>query len=325
MKIYIIDEERFENADCYGFTPLEYLKYKFPSAESVKSEKAVKKTADAVAVLYADTPLADTELLEALLRDGGEFAIGNGYISRTGSKDNLKQTDDIRAMQVKTLSDFTAVFTELKKLSAKRFTGRNILFYDIESCYIDFKVEIADGAVIYPNVALRGKTKIGENTKVFSFCDLTDTVIGANSDIRSTFSTGVLIGSGTTVGPFATLRKGAIIGDNCRVGDYVEVKNATLGDSVKAAHLAYIGDASVGQNTNIGCGTVFANYNGRIKQKTVVGENVFIGANSNLVAPLTVEEGVYIAAGSTVTSDIPSGALCIARSRQVIKHNYVRK
>lgn len=154
---------------------------------------------------------------------------------------------------------------------------------------------------------------------LYPFNDIEDTVIENGADVRSSFIVGARIGAKTTVGPFATLRRDAVVGKGCRVGDYVEIKKATLADGVKVAHLAYIGDAEVGSNTNVGCGTVFANYNGKIKQRTVVGKNAFLGANTNLVAPLNIGDGAYIAAGSTVTDDVPTELLCIARSRQVFK------
>ena len=109
----------------------------------------------------------------------------------------------------------------------------------------------------------------------------------------------------------------SVIGDGCRVGDYVEVKNSILRDGVKAAHLAYIGDAEVGEGTNIGCGTVFANYDGKFKHRTEVGKNVFVGCNANLIAPIKVGDGAFIAGGSTVTDDVPAGEICFGRARQV--------
>lgn len=326
MVVYIVNRERFEKIDCMGYSPLAILKKKFPDAVLVQSAKDIKAPkGEIVAVLHADTPLVDMDFLTELADTGASYAIGDGYIKTPSGRTKRVVKDDVRATQITGYAEATAVLKELKKQSLKRFSGRDILFYDIDSCYIDFDVEISDGAIIYPMVALRGKTKIGKNSIVYSYCDLTDTVIGKNVDIRSTYSTGAVIGDGTTVGPFATLRAGSVVGAKCRVGNYVEIKNSKIGDETKAAHLAYIGDATVGKDTNVGCGTVFANYNGRIKQKTVVGDNVFIGANTNLIAPLVVEDGVYIAAGSTVTHDIPSGALCIARSRQVVKHDYARK
>lgn len=308
----------FSSFDCFGLTPLELLKRNFPDAVIVDDEKQIKGDKKPYAVLYADTPLVTMEDIDAFA-EKGITRVGGGYIK------NVAGQDAAGIFQIKSNADLTKLRKEVKKLALKRFESRVILFYDIESCNIDFTAEICDGAVIHPWVNLKGKTVIGKNTVVYSFCDLTDTVIGENSDIRSTFAVGAKIGSNTTVGPFATLRSGAVIGDHCRVGDYVEVKNATLGDYTKAAHLAYIGDATIGKDTNVGCGTVFANYNGIIKQHTTVGDNVFIGANTNLIAPVLIEDEAYIAAGSTVTHDVQQGELCIARARQVVKQNYIRK
>jgi bifunctional UDP-N-acetylglucosamine pyrophosphorylase/glucosamine-1-phosphate N-acetyltransferase len=186
--------------------------------------------------------------------------------------------------------------------------------------YIDPEVVIEEGAVICPMTVLKGNTKICRGAVVYPFCDLTDTVVGENTEIRSTYSAGAVIGKNCTVGPFACLRKGAVIGDGCRVGDFVEIKNSVLGEGVKCAHLAYIGDSTVGAETNVGCGAVFANYNGKKKRGVTVGKKVFIGCNSNLVAPVTIGDGAYIAAGSTVTEDVPPETLCIARARQVLKN-----
>lgn len=183
--------------------------------------------------------------------------------------------------------------------------------------YISPEVTVEKGAVIYPFVRLSGKTVIGAGAEVNSFSVLEDTVVGEGTKVGYTSATGAVIGKNCTVGPFTTLRKGAVIGDGCRVGDYVEVKNSILRDGVKAAHLAYIGDAEVGEGTNIGCGTVFANYDGKFKHRTEVGKNVFVGCNANLIAPIKVGDGAFIAGGSTVTDDVPAGEICFGRARQV--------
>ena len=133
------------------------------------------------------------------------------------------------------------------------------------------------------------------------------------------------IGNGTTVGPYAYLRPGSRIGNNCKIGDFVEFKNASFGDGSKASHLSYIGDADVGSNVNIGCGVVFVNYDGKNKFRTVVKDNSFVGSNSNLVAPVTIEENSFIAAGSTITEDVPKDSLAIARGRQVNKADWNNK
>ncbi len=199
----------------------------------------------------------------------------------------------------------------------KRFN--NVTFIDPSNTYVGDNVSIDCGSTIYPMVSLYGNTKIGANCTVFSFCDLTDTCLGEGSDIRSTYTTGAIIGANCTVGPFACLRKGTTIGDNCRVGDFVEVKNSALANGVKVAHLSYIGDSEVGSKTNVGCGTVFANYDGKIKQKITVGDNVFIGCNTNLIAPLDIGENSYIAGGSTITQAIPPNSFAKSRIPQVIR------
>ena len=121
---------------------------------------------------------------------------------------------------------------------------------------------------------------------------------------------------------FSHLREGSVIADGVRIGNFVETKNANIGTGTKVAHLTYVGDATIGKNVNVGCGTVFCNYNGKIKQQTYVGNNVFIGSNVNLVAPLVVEDNAFIAAGSTITNNVPNSALAIARARQTNKPNY---
>jgi bifunctional UDP-N-acetylglucosamine pyrophosphorylase/glucosamine-1-phosphate N-acetyltransferase len=133
------------------------------------------------------------------------------------------------------------------------------------------------------------------------------------------------VGDNTTVGPYAYLRPGSIVGSGCRVGDFVEVKNAQIRDGAKVSHLSYIGDGEIGEKSNIGCGVVFVNYDGKTKQRTVVGKGVFVGCNANLVAPVTIGDGAYVAAGSTVTDDVEPDALCIARSRQTVIPGWAKK
>ena len=135
---------------------------------------------------------------------------------------------------------------------------------------------------------------------------------------------GAVVGRQSKVGPYAYLRPGTVIGDGCRVGDFVELKNALVGNGTKISHLTYVGDAELGEEINIGCGVVFVNYNGKQKFKTKVGDRAFIGCNTNLVSPVNVGEGAYIAAGATVTKDIPADALCIARAREVIKPGWAK-
>lgn len=199
-----------------------------------------------------------------------------------------------------------------------------VTIIDRNSVYIEKTVEIMPGSVIYPMVRLSGKTKIGKDCIIYSFTDIEDTTVGDGTDMRSTYAVSAVIGEKATLGPFCCLRKGSVIGDNCRVGDFVEIKNSKLESGVKAAHLAYVGDSYVGENTNVGCGTVFANYDGKVKRSVKVGRNVFIGCNSNLIAPLKIGDNAYIAGGSTVTHDVPDDTLCVARTRQTVKDNWTK-
>lgn len=326
MKIFISTEERYIHLDLLGKKPKQMLESAFEgNFDYINNVDEVEESDDYTALLYQDTPLVDYEFLIQLSKKGQGFKLGDGFIKKKGYKGVLEEVDDIRAKQIKSLADVAPIYKEINKRIKQKFQQKDILFYDIDSCLIDQTVEIAEGCIIHPMVNLRGQTKLGKKCVIFSQTELIDTEVDDNVDIRSSYSLGAKIGSYTTVGPFACLRNGAIVGAYCRVGDFVEIKNSQIGDNTKMAHLAYVGDSTVGHNTNIGCGSVFANYNGRIKQRCNVGSNVFIGANSNLVAPVTVNDGAYIAAGSTVTHDVPGGNLCIARSRQVLKENWERK
>lgn len=188
------------------------------------------------------------------------------------------------------------------------------------SCiYADGTVTYESGAEIFSPCVITGNSHISAGASVQPYCFLKDCFVGGGTTVRSTFADNARIGARCEIGPFACLRPGSVVGDGCRVGDFVEVKNSSLGDGVKAAHLAYIGDAAVGGGTNVGCGTVFANYDGREKHRTTVGRNCFLGCNVNLVAPLTLGDGVFVAAGTTVTDDAEENSFVIGRSRQQTK------
>ncbi|GAA3645664.1 bifunctional UDP-N-acetylglucosamine diphosphorylase/glucosamine-1-phosphate N-acetyltransferase GlmU [Asaccharospora irregularis] len=200
-----------------------------------------------------------------------------------------------------------------------------VTIIDTNSTYIEADVEIGNDTIIYPGVMLRGNTKIGSGCTIEINSCITNSVVGDNSKVMNSTVIDSVIGENTTVGPYAYLRPKSKLGNNVKIGDFVEVKNATIEDNSKASHLSYIGDAHVGKDVNIGCGVVFVNYDGKNKFKSVVKDGAFIGSNSNLVAPVTVEKKGYIATGSTITDDVPEGSLAIARERQVVKEGWVEK
>lgn len=200
-----------------------------------------------------------------------------------------------------------------------------VVLKDPQTAYIDPEVVIGRDAVIYPNCHLIGETVIGERTVIRENTTIECSIIGSDTVIKASTLLEAQVGNHTSIGPNAYLRPKAKIGNHCKIGDFVEVKNATLGDGTKASHLAYIGDAEIGAGVNIGCGVVFVNYDGKNKFRSVVGDHSFIGSNANLVAPVEIGAHAFVAAGSTITQDVPPEALGIARGKQYNKENWVKK
>lgn len=182
---------------------------------------------------------------------------------------------------------------------------------------IDESVTVAPGATILPGCILRGNTQIGAGSVIGPGSVLTDAVIGEGCTVKNTYVTESVLEDNVSIGPFSQVRPGCRIGAGCKIGDFVEVKNSNIGERTAIAHLTYVGDTDCGSGVNFGCGVAIANYNGRAKFRTVIGDNAFLGCNTNLVAPVTVGAGAYTAAGTTVTRDVPENAMAIARSEQV--------
>ena len=207
------------------------------------------------------------------------------------------------------LQDYQAQ-TEARLARNLAHMQRGVQFVDLQSAYIDAEVEIGAGTLIGPCVTLEGSTVIGQNCVIRQNTRIKDSRIADGVEIESSVILESSVGSGTTVGPFAYLRPHTAVGANCKVGDFVEMKNSSFGDGSKAAHLTYVGDADVGSGVNLGCGVVFS--------ILMTGPRI-----SNLVSPVQVGDGAYIAAGSTVTEDVEADALYIARSRGTQKQGWV--
>ena len=206
----------------------------------------------------------------------------------------------------------------LQRYINDKLIDQGVLLLHSESTFIDFDVKIAAGTTVHQNNIISGKTIIGRDCTLFPGNVISDCTLGACIVVRASTLDGASFGDGTTVGPNAYVRPGTRVGQHCRIGDFVELKNAVIGDDTKVSHLTYVGDAELGKHVNLGCGVVFVNYNGKEKRKTTVGDNAFIGCNCNLIAPVSVGKGAYIAAGATVTKDLPDDAFCIARSRETV-------
>lgn len=203
------------------------------------------------------------------------------------------------------------------------FHMRNgVTIKDPKNTYIDSDITIGRDTVILPGTVLKGNTVIGEDAVVGPNSEVKDCTIGDRTVLRQSVAHDSFIGADVQIGPFAHIRPASNIGDEVKIGNFVEIKKASFGKGSKASHLSYIGDAEVGSDVNLGCGSITVNYDGKNKFLTKIEDGVFVGCNSNLVAPVTIGQGAYVAAGSTITEDVPGEALSIARARQVNKENY---
>ncbi|WP_206458783.1 UDP-N-acetylglucosamine diphosphorylase [Anaerovorax sp. IOR16] len=233
------------------------------------------------------------------------------------------------------MSDKTKEITEILKEQEEKQKMRleiiiehlkkGVVFMDWKNAYIEKSVTIEEGTVIWPGVVLIGNTSIGKNCIIGHNTRVENSIIGNNVEIQNSVILESQVGDHTKVGPFAYLRPNSRIGEHAKVGDFVEVKNSTLGNHSKASHLTYIGDSDVGDHVNLGCGVVFVNYDGKNKHRSVVKDGAFVGCNTNLVSPVMVGEGAYIAAGTTVTTDIPDEALAVGRAKQKNIEGWVKK
>ena len=213
----------------------------------------------------------------------------------------------------------------MKQRINKQHMQNGVTIIDPATTYIGADVEIGADTVILPGTMILGKTVIGSDCQIGPNSEIKDCQIGNATVIRQSVSEDSIIGTHVKIGPFAHIRPKSDIHDDVKIGNFVEIKKAVFGKGSKASHLSYIGDAEVGSDVNIGCGAITVNYDGKNKFLTKIEDGVFIGCNSNLISPVTIGEGAYVAAGSTITEDVPGDALALGRARQVNKENYVQK
>ena len=243
-----------------------------------------------------------------------------------------KMTNAVSAAEL--LTGWLPVFSletlaELEPLFRERIVRAHIRagvrVMDPSAVYIDPRVSIGPGTMLLPGTILRGGTRIGCGCTIGPNAMVEDCAVADDVTVNASQISGSDIGPGSDVGPYAHLRPGCHVGAGCHIGAFVQVKNSTLGEGTKMSHLTYVGDSDVGSHVNFGCGTVTTNYDGVRKHRCVIGDNAFIGCNTNLVAPVTVGEGAYIAAGATVTKDVPADALAVARARQENKEGWAKR
>lgn len=272
-------------------------------------------------------------LFEALDKVGNENAQGEYYLPDVISI--MKEAGDtVKAFTMDNFDEAIGVndriaLAEATRLMTKRINEKHmrngVTFVNPTATYIEADVEIGQDTLIESGVSLKGKTKIGSYSTIGSNSEIISSTIADHVEIRQSVLEFANVEENVTVGPFAHLRAKSVLKEGAHIGNFVEVKNSVVGKNSKAGHLTYIGDADIGTDVNVGCGTVFVNYDGKNKFRSTIGNDVFIGSGSNIVAPVTVGDRAIIAAGSTVNSDVPEEALAIARSRQENKDKYWKR
>lgn len=272
-------------------------------------------------------------LFEALAKVGNDNAQGEYYltdlveiIAGMGHQVEAVISDDFEeTLGVNDRVQLAEAGRTMRDRINKKQMENGATLIDPSSTYIEADVIIEADVTIEPNVYLKGKTVIGKGAIIGMGSHLINTKVGEGAHIQASFIADSEVGASATIGPFAHIRAKATVGPKSRIGNFVEIKNAYLGEAVKAAHLTYMGDAEIGSRVNMSCGAITVNYDGKKKYRTVIGADAMIGSNVNLVAPIEIGEGAYVAAGSTVNKNVPADALAIARSRQENKEGYAKK
>ncbi|MCX7782787.1 MAG: bifunctional UDP-N-acetylglucosamine diphosphorylase/glucosamine-1-phosphate N-acetyltransferase GlmU [Meiothermus sp.] len=276
----------------------------------------------------------DPSLWEKLKRVGNQNAAGEYYLPdliriyrEAGQKvTSVESKDTGELLGVNSRAQLAEVERVLLQRLRADWMNRGVRMIQPETIYIEPSVELAPDVTLWPGVILRGRTRLGEGVEVGAYAVLNDTVVEAGGKIKShTVCDEAHVSSGADAGPFARLRPKAYLEEGAHVGNFVELKNARLGKRAKAGHLAYLGDAEVGEESNIGAGVITANYDGQRKHKTTIGKRVFVGSNSVLIAPVTLADGSFIAGGSGINQDVPEDALAIARERQRNIEGYMKR
>ncbi|MGA7615789.1 MAG: bifunctional UDP-N-acetylglucosamine diphosphorylase/glucosamine-1-phosphate N-acetyltransferase GlmU [Thermoanaerobaculia bacterium] len=288
--------------------------------DATREELAISEVNSGIYVF--DTGL----LLDALASLSSDNAQGEYYLTdviaaarRRDQRVGAVIIDPIEALGVNSRAELAAVEAELNRRKIETLMIEGVTFRDPSSASVDWNVRIGRDTIIYPYVCLEGSTSIGEECVIESGSHLVDSEIGNGVRVLTgTVATESNVADGAAVGPYAHLRPGSRLGVHVKVGNFVETKKAVFGEGSKASHLSYIGDAEVGAGVNIGAGTITCNYDGVHKHKTVLEDGVFIGSDTQLVAPVRVGKGAYVGAGSTITKDVPPDALALSRTPQKV-------
>ena len=327
-KYYLV---RTDNMDVklMGLSSEEWLMREFPQAERVSLSEVGKLLASSGnVIIYDDTPLLRRKDVERIVEEAeirGLDAVELKRMSITGSGKPVRLDMADEALTRLTPLTLPGIVNSLKEEILLGHMQNGVIIYDKATTFIDAETVIGSGTVIKPFNVLEGKCVIGKNVVLSPRNTLTDTIVKDGSSLIGMVATEAVIGENCKLGPYSYLRPGTVVADGCKVGDFVEIKNSNIGPGTKVPHLSYVGDADVGGGVNIGCGVIVANYDGKKKHRTTIKDKSFIGSNTTLIAPVTVGETSFIAAGSTVAHGVPDGSFVIARSMEVVKPEKGRK
>ncbi len=299
---------------------------------------------DTVLLLSAELPCLTPRSLQSLLKSGLSFPRALSEGSGRARAVVLRGADWKAALEgglaprllapreknelllVDTVDSWAKAAAVLRSRKIEDLLQHGVLVFDPASALVEPEVRVGKGTKLFPWVHLQGSTVVGRDASIGSFSHIVDSTLGAGTTILDhCFIRSSRVGKNVSIGPFAHLRPESDIGDGAKVGNFVELKKTRLGAGAKAPHLSYLGDAVIGRKANIGAGTITCNYDGEKKHQTIVGDGAFIGSDVQLVAPIRVGKGAYVAAGSCIVEDVPSNALALARSRQVVKRGWVKQ
>ena len=296
-------------------------------ADASNSEKNINE-------IFTGIMIADNEFLKkglkGLLRNNkaGEYYLTDlvDYASKRQLKIGSTQTKEKEILGANNKEELAVLYKSLVALNVEEAKKKGTIFKDETTCYVEGNLKVGKDVRIGSNVTIKGDVRIGNDVSIESNVVLANVNIGDNSVIKDFCSVAdSSIAKNVEVGPFARLRDGVVLDNSAKVGNFVEIKKSKIGEGSKANHHAYLGDAKVGKKVNIGAGTITCNYDGKVKHKTTIEDGSFVGTNSSLVAPLKIGKKAYIAAGSVITSNVPSSALAFGRSKQSTKKNWKKK
>ncbi len=275
--------------------------------------KSLKKALKEVRSANAQGEFYLTDVVEIVRRKGGRVA-------------GMPVTEPITALGINSRVELAAAEKIVRAKINRRLMASGVTIIDPDSTYISAGARIAPDTIIHPGNTITGKTEIGPGCVLMPGNIISESVLSAGVIVKGySVIEDSSISENAHIGPFAHLRPGSIVGANARVGNFVELKKASLGDGTKASHLTYLGDAEIGRNVNIGAGTITCNYDGFSKFRTVIGDDVFVGSDSQFVAPVNIGKGALIAAGSTITKDVPKNALALSRTPQMNRENWAKE